>query len=123
MCGAQGSDARRRKPCKELRGCRIRFALKQEAYMAEMYSGKPSRRQLLRGFAVAVGAAGLGLTASPAMAKHQLSQQQVHYQDQPKGDHQCSGCKHYQPDKQACDIVAGKIAPNGWCSMWTPRPK
>jgi hypothetical protein len=51
---------------------------------------------------------------------------QVNYQDHPKRGQQCSGCQYYLPSKDGdntgeCKKVAGKIAPNGWCQLYTPQ--
>ncbi|EMA07353.1 high-potential iron-sulfur protein [Haloferax denitrificans] len=48
------------------------------------------------------------------------SQEAVSYQDQPSGGRQCSTCRYYIEDKNgdgvgACAIVAGEIAPEGYC--------
>jgi hypothetical protein len=53
------------------------------------------------------------------------SQAAVRYQLQPKDGQQCSGCRFYIPDRNgdelgACAIVAGKIAPEGWCVSYAP---
>jgi len=52
----------------------------------------------------------------------------VQYQDHPKGDHQCSNCMHFIPGASAgamghCKVVAGSIAPKGWCLAWAPATK
>ncbi|WP_042665440.1 high-potential iron-sulfur protein [Haloferax sp. ATB1] len=48
------------------------------------------------------------------------SQEAVSYQDEPKDGKQCSTCRYYIEDKNgdgvgACAIVAGEIAPEGYC--------
>jgi hypothetical protein len=53
------------------------------------------------------------------------SQAAVRYQSRPKNGQQCSDCRFYIPDKNgdelgACAIVAGKVAPEGWCVSYAP---
>jgi len=48
------------------------------------------------------------------------SQEAVSYQEEPKDGKQCSTCRYYIEDKNgdgagACAIVAGEIAPEGYC--------
>ncbi|ELK54478.1 hypothetical protein D320_09819 [Haloferax sp. BAB-2207] len=48
------------------------------------------------------------------------SQEAVSYQDEPSEGRQCSTCRYYIEDKNgdgvgACAIVAGEIAPEGYC--------
>lgn len=35
------------------------------------------------------------------------------YRDRPNGNQQCRGCSHFRSGQ--CEIVEGKISPNGWC--------
>lgn len=58
-------------------------------------------------------------TAPAAAAK--VSQASVQYQDQPKGDQQCSGCLHFLPESNACKLVEGQISPQGWCVLWARK--
>jgi len=79
------------------------------------------RRIMLRaGLAVAatpVVAAGL---SQGALAQQKLAKNLIQYQDSPKGDQRCDNCTHWQPPN-ACAIVEGPIAPNGWCAAWAPK--
>jgi hypothetical protein len=59
-------------------------------------------------------------TASPAQADAKVSQASVQYQDQPKGDQQCSGCIHFV-GPNACRAVEGEISPEGWCILWAAQ--
>lgn len=75
-----------------------------------------SRRSALRMIAgVPLGLAMLVAATSEAMAK--ASQKGVRYQNEPKGDHNCANCRHFQPPN-ACKLVEGEINPNGWCTVW-----
>lgn len=51
---------------------------------------------------------------------------EVSYQDQPKEDQQCSGCRLFIPaedDEKAgtCSGVKGDIEPDDWCSLYSPK--
>ena len=78
-----------------------------------------SRRELLRtGAAVLTG--GMMVAASARAQDAKIAQELVQYQDKPKDGQACSGCSQWQPPN-ACVIVAGKIAPEGWCVAWAPK--
>jgi hypothetical protein len=50
----------------------------------------------------------------------QLPQTAVHFQATPKDGKQCSECSHYvEPNK--CQLVAGEIAPTGWCVLFAKK--
>ena len=84
------------------------------------------REALTRVAAVSAVAAGLAASlASPAEAK--TSQKAAKYQNSPKGNQKCSGCRFYvantkDPKKNgSCQIVEGSISPNGWCSLYVAK--
>jgi hypothetical protein len=81
-----------------------------------------SRRVVLTGTALALGAAAAAAAASPAAAQAKLSQADAKYQSTPNGDQHCDGCANFQPPN-ACKFVQGDINPNGWCQLFTPKPK
>jgi hypothetical protein len=62
-------------------------------------------------------------TPSPSTAQSasKLSKTQVQYQQQPKGDQQCSKCMHYIAESSTCKLVEGPINPNGWCTLWAQK--
>lgn len=83
-----------------------------------------SRRQMLRGTAVAAGsatllAATLSTTAARAQAAKQ-SQAQAGYQDKPNGDQSCSNCAVFVAPS-SCGVVDGTISPNGWCKLYQKK--
>ena len=84
--------------------------------MTEKVEKAVSRRTVLIGGTAAVAATALAGTAS---AQDKIPQAAVMYQDQPKGDQRCDNCLHWEPPN-ACAIVAGEIAPEGWCGVWAP---
>lgn len=47
-----------------------------------------------------------------------VSQEQVQYQDQPKGDQRCDNCQHFVAENNTCGVVEGQISPQGWCAIW-----
>jgi len=80
---------------------------------------KTSRRVLLRtGIAIATGAT---LAAGAARAQDEkIAQELVQYQNQPKDGLQCNKCAQWV-EPNACKIVAGKIAPQGYCVAYAPQ--
>jgi hypothetical protein len=77
------------------------------------------RRSLLKGFAALAGVAVLSLNKKAAAAK--VPQSAVQYQDKPKGEQRCDNCAQWEPPN-ACKVVEGKIAPEGWCAIWVKKP-
>jgi len=79
-----------------------------------------SRRDLLTRAAVftATIAAGLGGSLKSAVAK--MTQKAALYQAKPKEGARCATCEHFQPPA-SCQIVAGKVSPNGWCQMYIKK--
>jgi hypothetical protein len=78
-----------------------------------------TRRVLIRNAAVLAplaAAAGLGSAA----AQEKLPPAMVLYQTTPKDGKQCNQCLHWQPPA-GCAIVAGVIAPTGWCGVFAPK--
>jgi hypothetical protein len=59
--------------------------------------------------------------ADAAMAQSKTSQATAKYQDHPNKGQQCSGCNYFRPP-HACQLVAGTISPNGWCSFFAKKP-
>ena len=82
-----------------------------------------SRRSTIRsGLAALAG----GVTATAALAQTgdestRLPKSRVHYQYTPnaQGSH-CSICQNFVAPN-ACQIVAGGIAPNGYCLVFSPK--
>jgi hypothetical protein len=50
-----------------------------------------------------------------------LSQAQAKYQDQPKGDQSCANCIHFIAESSTCQVVEGKVSPNGWSMLWAKK--
>lgn len=66
----------------------------------------------------AIFAATLSLGTSPmAEAQSKTSKKVAKYQDQPNKGQKCSECRFFQP-AHSCQLVAGNISPNGWCSFF-----
>jgi len=82
----------------------------------------PSRRAFLLGVTTcALGVAFLsGFIPNLAAAQSKMTQKMVAYQDTPKGAQRCDKCSLFQPPN-ACKTVEGKISPQGWCSVFTPK--
>lgn len=85
-----------------------------------------SRRQMLGNLKVAGAAGGLvalGIAGSTRAADNssQLRKEDVRYQDQPKGNQRCVGCKNFV-GPGACRVVQGSVNPNGWCLLYQAKP-
>jgi hypothetical protein len=77
-----------------------------------------ARRSVLRAASLAALAP---IAIRPAKAQDKLQGSMVMYQDKPKDGQKCNACLHWQPPN-ACAIVAGTIAPEGWCAVWAAKP-
>lgn len=78
-----------------------------------------TRRTSLRGI-MALGVAAAAAKAGVAQAQEKIAQQMVQYQDTPKDGAQCNKCVNWV-EPNACTIVAGTIAPTGWCVAYAPK--
>jgi High potential iron-sulfur protein len=90
--------------------------------MDDMTSKEISRRDLLKGVAVLAGAA----VMRRAQAQAKAPKAAMKYQDQPKGDAECSNCLQWIPGKSptamgACKVVEGPISPKGWCLAYVKK--
>jgi hypothetical protein len=81
-----------------------------------------SRRVVLTGTALALGAVASGVTTTHTRAQQKVSQADAKYQAQPKDGQQCDGCVQFQAPN-ACKLVDGNIAPAGWCQLFAAKPK
>jgi len=79
-----------------------------------------SRRGLLSGTALALGAAAAASVASQTSAQEKLAQADAKYQATPKGDQRCDACMLFQPPN-ACKVVQGEISPSGWCQLFAKK--
>jgi hypothetical protein len=85
-----------------------------------------NRRDLLKKVAGLTGLAAVTMVASPAAEAAGMAKSAVQYQDSPKDGHRCDGCALWIPGpsptaRGKCKAVAGSIAPQGWCSLWSPK--
>lgn len=84
-----------------------------------------TRRHVLKlgaGLPAAAAAIPLALRAGGAQAQ-KTPKKAAQYQDSPKNGQKCTGCRFWQPtdgDMGKCQVVQGKIHPNGWCALYTP---
>lgn len=79
-----------------------------------------SRRAVLTGTALALGAAAASIPLSRAMAQQKNSQADAEYQNTPNGNQRCEICSNFQPPN-ACRNVQGDISPNGWCQLFVRK--
>ena len=83
-----------------------------------------SRRQALPTILGAIGVvtAAISLAKSnPADAQSKVDKTTAKYQDHPNNGQSCSLCNYFRPPK-SCQLVAGDISPNGWCSFFLKKP-
>jgi hypothetical protein len=81
-----------------------------------------SRRVVLTGTALALGAVASGVAATRVSAQQKVSQADAKYQGTPKDGQQCDACVQFQAPN-ACKLVDGNIAPGGWCQLFAAKPK
>jgi hypothetical protein len=83
-----------------------------------------TRRDALKNIAVVAGGIAVttmvGAGTANAGTVSKASKASVQYQDHPKGKQQCSVCANFVAP-HGCKVVAGKIAPNGWCVAFAPK--
>jgi hypothetical protein len=58
---------------------------------------------------------------SGAAPSGKMSKAQAKYQDQPKGDQNCANCLHFIAESGTCQVVDGKVSPNGWSILWAKK--
>ncbi len=83
-----------------------------------------TRRGILRAGLAAVGAVAAATAAHAAgnvrLAQDKIAPAQVQYQTTPKDGQQCDKCVNFVAPN-ACKIVSGTIAPQGWCLAFAPK--
>lgn len=77
-----------------------------------------SNRRTVLCAGLAAVAAGM---AYPALAQQKMAQKAVNYREKPLGTKQCSACLHFEAPN-ACKVVAGEVKPEGWCTLFAPKP-
>ena len=89
--------------------------------MAENQKMRPtniSRRSVLQGVALAVGATPIILaTTYPAASAAKMSQSSVGYRNSPNGSQSCANCMLFIAPS-SCKSVEDPISANGWCKIW-----
>lgn len=85
---------------------------------------KVTRQDALKSIILPALAIAIGL--SPDIAEAKSSKGQVKYQNHPNGAAKCASCRFFIPGKNAtsmgsCQIVAGSISPNGWCTAYSKK--
>ena len=84
-----------------------------------------TRREILAkgvGVLAALSLTAVAASTSEAQQPKKMAQKLVQYQQTPKKDQKCSICLHFLPP-DSCKLVEGKINPEGWCSLFAPKPK
>ena len=83
-----------------------------------------SRRRVFRTLiasTAAIGAAIALVGPDAADAQSKTPKKVAKYQDHPNKGAKCSDCRFFRPPK-SCQLVAGDISPNGWCSFFAKKP-
>jgi hypothetical protein len=86
-------------------------------------AGALSRRDLLPTLVGSVAIVGAALSLGDsrmAAAQSKTSQQTAKYQDHPNNGSSCATCNFFRPP-QSCQLVAGTISANGWCSFYAKK--
>ncbi|MEQ8965677.1 MAG: hypothetical protein RID91_07620 [Azospirillaceae bacterium] len=78
-----------------------------------------SRRALTLAVVCATGTAATA-PKRPARAQNKAPKSAVQYQDEPRGDDRCAGCRHFEAATETCKLVEGAISPNDWCTLFAP---
>ena len=93
---------------------------------SEVSNTTSKRRRFLQFAAggIALGLAGCSGGDSGSSGSSKTAKDQVKYQDSPQNGEQCSGCKYFVASGDGsnagkCEKVKGKIANDGWCSLYT----
>ena len=85
-----------------------------------------TRREILAkgiGVLATVSLTAVAATSSEGQTQpKKMAQKLVQYQQTPKKDQKCSTCLQFVPP-DSCKLVEGKINPEGWCSLFAPKPK
>ena len=55
-----------------------------------------------------------------AELKTKVSQEEALYQLEPRAGERCEACVHFSPEQSACEVVAGRIVPQGWSKYFEP---
>ena len=71
---------------------------------------------------IVAASGGVGLASNSALAKKKLTQKQARYQDEPKNKRKCADCKFFMAKEEGCEVVEGKIKPEGWCVRFAKKP-
>ena len=79
-----------------------------------------SRRAVLTGTRLTLGAAIAAAAVSPACAQPSFTQAEANYQTRPKDNFRCGMCGSFKPPG-SCQLVKGIISPNGWCMYFSLR--
>jgi len=77
-----------------------------------------ARRVFLKAGLVVLAAA----WTAEAEAANKMAQKVVQYVAVSKKPQNCASCVNFV-EPNACKIVDGEIAPEGWCVSWAPKPK
>ena len=81
-------------------------------------SATMSRRAVL-GSVAAFATATVIVAPASSRAQQKVSKQAAQYRESPNGVQNCAGCRFFIQGG-SCQLVEGKIGPNGWCKLFQP---
>ncbi|MFC6634749.1 high-potential iron-sulfur protein [Microbulbifer taiwanensis] len=81
-----------------------------------------TRREFLKLSSCSLALLPVALIATDrSVAQTKAKKEAVQYQDTPKNGQKCVDCVLFEPP-EGCKVVEGKISPEGWCSLFAPKP-
>lgn len=79
-----------------------------------------SRRRFLGG--VGVGAAFAFFPGETSAQKARVSKERARYQPYPESEERhCANCENFIPEQRRCQLVEGRISPNGHCKLFNAK--
>jgi hypothetical protein len=79
------------------------------------------RRSLLKSIpAIAAAVISTNAMTGGCTQQTKATHEAAQYQDQPKGQQQCSGCVQFV-SPASCKVVEDPISPAGWCNLFTAK--
>ncbi len=96
-------------------------SLSTTAADADKTEKRIARREFLEVAAGVLAVAGVAVAGvQSARAQDKADKAAVSYQDSPNAGAKCGDCKFFNGDG-TCQIVAGDISANGWCTAFTAK--
>lgn len=88
--------------------------------MSEDQKNASRRTALKAGLAIIAGTSLASVATRASAQDAKAAPSTVAYQTKPNNGQQCSGCVQFVAPN-ACKIVSGTIAADGWCELYSPK--